>query len=297
MIRILSLVLFVSVVFGQSSFPGLNSWTFGQTVGLAGGGYLFSNNSGFRNAAMLPDTVRHFKINLVKYPAGINGQTIMTNGKINGHRIGLKISRLNYGIFEGRNIDNQLTGDYSAGDIHVQVMVAKPSNSGRFIVGINSGIFLSQIEQVSAKAFTLSPGVVFKSRIGKIGLTIENTGMVYDSYTENNEVLPAFIVSSISSKIPKTPLEFELDYAYPVNSETSIITLSGLLHLRNGIMIKGGTSTKKSGLMTSGPFIKDLFADMGVGVSYKIEDILIDINSYSYGPGGIVFAFGISVRY
>ena len=65
MIRILSIVLFVSGVFGQSSFPGLNSWTFGQTVGFAGGGYLISTNNGFRNGAMLPDSTRYFKINLV----------------------------------------------------------------------------------------------------------------------------------------------------------------------------------------------------------------------------------------
>jgi hypothetical protein len=297
MIRILSIVLFASGVFGQSSFPGLNSWTFGQTVGFAGGGYLISTNNGFRNGAMLPDSTRYFKINLVKYPAGINGQSLLTNGKINGHRVGLKISRLNYGIFEGRDVNNQTTGDYSAGDIHVQVMVAKPSNSGRFIVGINSGLFLSQVEHKNAKAFTFSPGIVFKSQIGTMGLTLENTGVVFNSYAETKEELPSLIVASFKSKIPKTPLELEMDYIYTINNKTPIITLSGLFHLRNGLMIKGGTSTKKSGQMTDVSFVNNLFADMGIGLSYEIEDILIDINSYTYGPGGLVFAFGISVRY
>ena len=88
-----------------------------------------------------------------------------------------------------------------------------------------------------------------------------------------------------------------MDYIYPINTKTSIITLSGLFHLRNGLMIKGGTSTKKSGQMTDASFVNNLFADMGIGLSYEIEDILIDINSYTYGPGGLVFAFGISVRY
>ena len=49
--------------------------------------------------------------------------------------------------------------------------------------------------------------------------------------------------------------------------------------------------------MTDVSFVNNLFADMGIGLSYEIDDILIDINSYTYGPGGLVFAFGISVRY
>ena len=49
--------------------------------------------------------------------------------------------------------------------------------------------------------------------------------------------------------------------------------------------------------MTDVSFFNNLFSDMGIGLSYEIEDILIDINSYTYGPGGLVFAFGISVKY
>ena len=39
------------------------------------------------------------------------------------------------------------------------------------------------------------------------------------------------------------------------------------------------------------------FADMGIGMSYKFEDILFDINTYTYGPGGFVFAVGITVLF
>ncbi|MDP6201452.1 MAG: hypothetical protein QF616_04375 [Candidatus Marinimicrobia bacterium] len=298
MIRFVFIInIFASGIFAQSSFSGLSSWTFSQTVGFAGGGYLITSNNGFRNGAMLPDSSRHFKIDLVKYPAGINGQSIMTNGKINGHRLGLKINRLNYGIFEGKNMDNQPTEDYSAGDIHIQMAYAKPSNSGRLVFGVNAGFFLSQIEHTNAKAFTLSPGFVFNSRIGSVGLTLENTGVVFDSYTEIKEKLPSLLVTSIVSKIPKIPIEFEIDYLRALNIESHLITFSGLIHLKNGLIIKGGASTKKSDQMTNISFINDLFTDMGVGVSYEIEDIFIDINSYTYGPGGLVFAFGISVRY
>ncbi len=283
--------------FAQISFPGLNAWTYGQTVGLAGGGYLFSIQNEFRNAAMLPDSDRYFKINLVKYPAGISGQSIMTNGQKNGSRFGLKVNRINYGLFEGRDVNNQISGDYSAGDIHFLAAYAKPSNSGRFVVGVSGGLFMSKIEHAKANAFTLSPGIVFNSRMGVMGLSLQNYGSVFDSYTDTGDQLPAAIVVSFARSIPKLPLMVEADYSYAMNGENSTVTFSGLLTLKNGLFIKGGTSTKRIDQKTDVSFLRNLFADMGIGVSYEFEGILFDINSYTYGPGGFVFAVGISVRY
>ena len=44
-------------------------------------------------------------------------------------------------------------------------------------------------------------------------------------------------------------------------------------------------------------FLRNLFADMGIGMSYKFEDILFAIDTYTYGPGGFVIAVGITVLY
>ena len=52
-------------------------------------------------------------------------------------------------------------------------------------------------------------------------------------------------------------------------------------------LIKAGTSTNRSD-QTNKHFIyaRSIFSDFGIGLAYKIEDIVIDINSYSYGTGG-----------
>ena len=290
-------VYLTSFLLAQTSFSGLNTWTHGQTVGLAGGGYLFSTQNEFRNPAMLPESGRYLKINLVKYPADISAHSIMTNGNKNGHRFGFKLSRLNYGLFKGRDIDNHITKDYSAGDIHLQAVYAKPSNSGRFVIGTSGGFFISQIEKVKANVFTFSPGVIFYSRLGEIGLSFQNYGFVFDSYTDTEDKIPSFIVTSFARKVPNLPLVLEADYSYFMVSNNSTFTFSGLLNFKNGLIMKGGVSTKKSDQITDVSFLRNLFADMGIGISYEFEDILFAIDTYTYGPGGFVIAVGITVLY
>ena len=298
MIRFIFVSIYLtSFLLAQTSFSGLNTWTHGQTVGLAGGGYLFSTQNEFRNPAMLPESGRYLKINLVKYPADISAHSIMTNGNKNGHRYGFKLSRLNYGLFKGRDVDNHVTEDYSAGDIHLQAVYAKPSNSGRFVIGTSGGFFISQIEKVKANVFTFSPGVIFYSRLGEIGLSFQNYGFVFDSYTDTEDKIPSFIVTSFARKVPNLPLVLEADYSYFMVGNNSTFTFSGLLNFKNGLIMKGGVSTKKSDQITDVSFLRNLFADMGIGISYEFEDILFAIDTYTYGPGGFVIAVGITVLY
>ncbi|MBT7524188.1 MAG: hypothetical protein HN653_00795, partial [Candidatus Marinimicrobia bacterium] len=61
--------------------------------------------------------------------------------------------------------------------------------------------------------------------------------------------------------------------------------------------IKAGTSTNRFDQTINSSFGQNIFSDLGIGLVYKIEDIIVDINSYSYGTGGLVFAIGISVYY
>ena len=105
----------------QNAFSGLSAWTHGGTVGYSGGGYLFSFQNAFRNAAMLVDAERTVQLSLVRYPAEVNAQSAIINGKIKDHHLGFAINNINYGIFESRTADNVLTGSFSANDTHIQI--------------------------------------------------------------------------------------------------------------------------------------------------------------------------------
>ena len=69
--KLLLSIILNSFLISQSTLSGLDSWTHSSTIGLSGGGYLFSYQNECRNAAMLVNSNRLFKLSLIKYPADI----------------------------------------------------------------------------------------------------------------------------------------------------------------------------------------------------------------------------------
>ena len=124
-IKILLSIIFTSYAFTQNAFLGLSTWTDGSTVGYSGGGYLMSLQNSFRNAAMLVGADRSISLNIIKYPAGINAQSAIINGKLKNQNIGLAIRNINYGIFESRSSDNIFTGSFSANDTQIDISYAR----------------------------------------------------------------------------------------------------------------------------------------------------------------------------
>ena len=294
--KILFIIFISGYAISQPAFQGLNAWTQSSTIGLAGGGYLLWGQNDFRNAGMLYNSKRKMKFTIVKYPAGINGQSIVGNGTINSHNLGFKINRINYGIFDGRDIENQKTENYSASDLHLQMGYAKASNSGRVIIGINGGILLSKLEKSNASAITLSPAIIYNSGRTDFGFSLQNYGKVINNYGESKESMPVMLVTSISRQITPLPLILEFDHQYSKHNKISFATISGILIFKNGLIIKGGKSYRMK-QMTNISFIRNFISDFGIGLEFDIDDIIIDINTYNYSAGGFIIAMGISVLY
>lgn len=284
-----------SVALSQSSFNGINNWFQVNSVSFAGGGYLSSFRNDLRNPAMIADSNRVFNVDYIKYPAGINSQSLIANTIINKHYVGFKISRTSYGVFSERDYNNQKTGDYTAGDLHFQVGYAKPAMNNKLFIGVNTGLFLSQIQSFNARAITISPGIVFKSQTAKIGLTFQNYGKVFSSYTSTKENLPISRVFSLAGYIPSTRIEMEYDYI-SVGVE-NISKISGIIKFENNIILKAGTSSNRYNQKIDSSIFSNIFSDLGIGLAYEMDEIIIDIGSYSYGPGGYIFGIGVSSKF
>ena len=97
----------------------------GHSVSFAGGGYLSSFRNDLRNPAMIADSNRVFNVDYIKYPAGINSQSLIANTIINKHYVGFKsaVQVMEYFLSD---YNNQKTGDYTA-ELHFQVGYAKPT--------------------------------------------------------------------------------------------------------------------------------------------------------------------------
>ena len=294
---ILLFFISINVCFGQFSFHGINTWTQSGSISLAGGGFLLDFENDFKNPATLKSTKRKIRFSSINYPADITAQSLVANGNFESHSLGFKVSRLNYGIFEGRNIDNQLTDNYSAGDINFEFAYANSTLSKRVNWGVAGGVFLSRLDESKASAIMFSPGVVVNTKILTLGMMLKNIGKVLKQYGTVKEKIPSYFIGSISHELSFIPLKVEIDHSYSINSNHRFLVLSGIYTFDKNLFIKGGTSTNRFDQTINSSIVRNIFTDFGVGLIYKIEDIVVDVNSYSYGTGGLVFGIGISVYY
>ena len=152
--RYIIFILISSSIFSQTAFPGLDSWTHANSLGLAGGGYIIPSQNEFRNAGSLARPDRLFQLSLIKYPASITAQSIIINGSYNQHYFGLFIKNINYGTFDFRTDDNIKMGTFTAGDTHFKIGYARHVYKDKLVLGTNAGIFLSQIDNYNAKLIT-----------------------------------------------------------------------------------------------------------------------------------------------
>ena len=293
---LLYIIVLSTLCLGQTSYLGLNTWTQSNVVGLSGGGYLINAQNDFRNAAMLVKAKRHIKFDVIKYPAGISSQSMAGATQINNIHLGFMVSRISYGFFQGRSVDNIETEDYSASDIHMQGGYAVQSNSGKFDFGFNTGVFLSRLASHKASAITFSPALIYNGKLINLSFSAQNYGRVFSHYGQAKESMSGSIITSISRSMQSLPIKMEIDYVYTGDSKNGII-FSGTYVLLNGIIIRGGTSSNKLDLMTDVSFIKKIFSDFGFGVGYRAGDINMDMNIYSYGPSSIVLSMGLSIFY
>jgi len=295
--KLLLIITLNSLLISQSTFPGLNSWTHSNTIGLSGGGYLISYQNEFRNAAMLAHANRLFQLNLIKYPADINAQSIIVNGAYKENYIGISIRHINYGIFESRTADNVITGNFSASDTHMQMGYAKYLYKNKLIFGINSGLFLSQIENSNATAITVSPSLLLKANKFTAGVTLENYGKLIDSYGNSNESMHGSIIFSISKSLENYPIQIEFDQITHNGLNHKSYHLSALYIAKNKINLKGGISSNRAHRINSNSLRKDILNDIGIGIGYEFNDLILDFNAYSYANSNFIYGIVITSKF
>ncbi len=294
------LIFFLSLLPAQSSFPGLESWRHSQTIVFSGGGEMVTGGvSEFRNPGILPRLPDRVRFSLVSYPAGISAKSIIYNGHSRQHYFGLKFQQLDYGSFAGRDENNGITENYSSSDIEFKLTYARKNISEKISWGVSMGLFISNLETVSASSLVFDSGLVLQipKNIGYLGLSLENFGVVLADYTSRQESLPASLQLSYGFKLPYLPLELGVDLNSPLNNEARIMGLSGIFYLPYGLQFKLGYSSLNNKQRTDFHLLKDSLAALGLGLAFQNEFVNLESGIYFYGPGGAVLALGLALEY
>ena len=288
---------FSALIFAQNAFSGLNTWTHGSTVGFSGGGYLISFQNEFRNAAMLVNADRSLKLSIVRYPADINAQSAIINTKLNNHHFGFAVKNINYGTFDSRTADNILTGSFSANDTQIQINYARFVYKNKIILGVNNGLFFSQLEKTNASLIKISPTALLKAKHFSASIIIDNYSKVLNFYTNHSQSINPSVVFSIHKSFDKYPLEVEMTSISNGQQADRLNYMSMLYKTSNNLYIKGGISTNRAQRNRGSQLIKNILNDSGFGLGYEFDDITIDFNTYSYSNSNSIYGISISSKF
>ena len=142
-------------------------------------------------------------------------------------------------------------------------------------------------------SLTFSPSIIFFNGPIKTGIAIMNYSIVLDSYRLNDESIKNSYLLSASSNITQFPIDIEIDHEFFPKTKSSISRLSAQLRFKENIYINLGTSSKKFYQQVDMDFIKDLFYDVGCGITYNTSYGNFNFSTYSYG---YLFIYGLGLQ-
>lgn len=299
--RGLTIILATSILLGGgTTYSGLQSWYHPNRMALAGSGGAFSNvTSDVINPAALWTLKKQFDVSFVSYPADINAQSfhLALPGEASVTTYGLR--HLNYGLFEGRDENNQETDFYSASDTWLDWAAAGHSKRWPVSWGISAGLFLSTLEKKQSTVVTFSGGFLFNlSKLNsKFGISLLNMGSVIKTYSGNEESLPTSLVISFSKKLAYLPLELGLDVINQLNLNDYSFRLGGIFKLPYSLQLKLGTTSNRFDQVINKNLSKNFLTDLGVGLVWVYDMYRFESSVYSYGPGGWITGFAVGVQF
>ncbi len=295
---IVTITIILSSLVGQASFSGMENAYHVQSLAMTLGGSLTLNSESDRlNPAMLVETTeRSFSFGVLSYPADITSGMVIVRLPVNKRVFSFAVRQLNYGYFDGYDIDGQATGSYTAGDTWLTAAVAGHAFN-KISYGISTGVFLSHLEEYSAAAITVTPGLIIKlpERSAHLGLAIRNSGLVLSQYSSAKESLPTTIVTSFSKQLEHLPLNLNFDFGYRTTDQKAALSVSGLFQLPYNLQLRLGSSTDKIDQSPGEKNAQDLLGATGVALTYLGTSYSFDIGSYFYGPGAWVSGIGLGV--
>lgn len=288
------------MIFGQISYPGMAAWFHPQSLAMAGGGKSIGSMEADRqNPAALNSKGRMFSISMIRYPGDISAEASSLLLPRRSRMMSINLRHIGYGIFEGKDINNQSVGNYSSSDTWFSVSSTSSDTNKLYSIGWNSGLFMSSLESYQAVIFTAGIGALIKipDQNAKISISVQNMGVPIQKYTDADYKPPALVSIGGSKKLAYLPLELAIDADYMPEEKSTRINFGGVAELPYHFMLRFGTSSMKLDQRTSYSIAGDMLADTGIGLSYAFGEYAFDLGIYMYGTGGWASGLGFGVKF
>ena len=143
----------------------------------------------------------------------------------------------------------------------------------------------------------MSPSALLRATHFTAAITIEHYGKVIDSYTSHSEKLSPSVVFSLHRELNRYPLELEFVSASSSDTDKRVYRFSVLYKPYNNLYFKGGVSSTRLDRISGDQLRRNLFNDMGFGVGYAFDNIIIDCNTFTYSDSHSIFSIAISSKF
>ncbi len=222
---ILIVLVFSNKMFGQ--IGGTATYSFLELTNSARlaalGGKNISNpdkdlNFVYDNPSLLDTTMsKHLVINYINYFAGINyGYVSYARNFKKAGMFATGLNYINYGKFIKADETGQITGEFSAFELALNIFWSKTLIDSTLSVGVNLKPIYSQLETYNSFGLAVDAGVTYYGKKGlSAALVIRNLGSQLKPYTEGNyEQIPLNIQLGLTQKLEHAPFRFSALYQY-----------------------------------------------------------------------------------
>tara|TARA_B000000475_G_scaffold17364_1_gene14296 strand:- start:399 stop:830 length:432 start_codon:yes stop_codon:yes gene_type:complete len=143
----------------------------------------------------------------------------------------------------------------------------------------------------------MSPSALLLATHFSAAITIEHYGKVLDYYTSHSEHLSPAVVFSLHRTFNRYPLELEFSSVSSSDTDKRVYRVSAFSKPYNNIYFKGGVSSNIKDRISGDQFRRNLFNDMGFGVGYAFDNIILDCNTFTYSDSHSIFSIAISSKF
>ena len=312
MVALINLVL-STVLWSQTSFEWLADAAHPRGLALANSTIAAQlpteavglNPAGLAAIADSSRPVRRVEFGLRLYPAGISQRAVQLVMSARSQVVALDIRNMNYGIFQGYDIDGQETGNYSASDLLVRVAIAR--RLGRIItVGATVGGLYSRLEEVRAATLLWSLGLQlavprFDLRLGAVA---QNRGRILNQYTPSAlpDELPTALLVGAAKTLAHLPLTLYVTAGRLEGLDNPVWRLGGEFTLPLGIQLRLGVDEGKTDY-ARGAAYSDLLSGFSLGLGlvtnrgHRDRRLTVDGAVKNLGPLGLSSAFALGLEF
>ena len=286
-------MLFVSNLYPETGFPGMETFSSSIHLSMGGAGYLKPSSSNF-NVNPSAYEGKQFSASIIKYPASILSQNIgVTLPLVKNGFSSFSINHISYGTFNGYTDDFEDIGSYSSSDTKFSASYGRIFSKIPLKIGLISNYYYSKYANQKFSVLSIGTGAIisFKKQDVSIGLSIHD---IAKNISENKvDLNPKFVISG-SKKLKHLPLKLYFDLTSGNQSNLAFF-LGGEFDFINNFKLRLGSSTRKFDQNVEKSLFSSIVGASGLGFGYEAQNILVHYGAYMFGTGASIQGLEISI--